>query len=112
MFRYVLSLTFAVSFATAATITTTATCDGVTTVGTTSASCSDALSSASASVDISSLSFGAEVQAMLTPPGIEGAYSSATANFSDEDVFTAFGELAQGSSTRVLLPILFLTVAA
>ena len=39
MFKYVLSVSLAVSLASAATISTIATCDGVTTTGTTGASC-------------------------------------------------------------------------
>jgi hypothetical protein len=47
-----LPLIFAVSFASAATISTSATCDGVTTVGTFSASCADGRSGANAVVQI------------------------------------------------------------
>jgi hypothetical protein len=50
MLKFVLPLTFAVSCATAATIVTSATCDGVTTVGTATAMCSDGRFFAAASI--------------------------------------------------------------
>ena len=48
MFKYALSLTFAIALASAATISTSVTCDGVTTVGTFSARCDVGLYMASA----------------------------------------------------------------
>jgi hypothetical protein len=103
MFKYVLSLTFAVSLASAATITTTATCDGVTTVGTTSAMCNiPFIASASASIAAPSFeqspsflatSFQVSVSAAGTGPVFS---TSASADFSDDYVFTVFGGTGGG----------------
>ncbi len=93
MFKYVLSLTFVLAFASAATISTSAMCDGVTTVGTTSASCIDGSGSfASAMVTTGSM-FGAEAQAST----IFSGSASASANFSGDLFFTVFGGTGQGS---------------
>lgn len=71
MFKNVLSLTFAASLASAATISTSATCDGVTTVGTFSASCNDGHYMASADLLVSGgLSVGVHVSpSTMFPPG-------------------------------------------
>ena len=83
MFKYVLSVSLAVSFASAATIGASATCDGATTVGTLSASCrNDFLVVAGASQS----SVGASAIFM----------HSASASFSDDFVFTVFGGTGAG----------------
>jgi hypothetical protein len=53
MFKYLLSLTFAVGLASAATISTSATCDALTVVGIFSASCNHLTSQAQAVLEIS-----------------------------------------------------------
>jgi len=70
MSKLVLSLTFAVGVASAATISTSATCDGMTTVGTTLAMCNDGRSAASAQVSPFSVSVEAgplNVPSFLAP---------------------------------------------
>jgi hypothetical protein len=111
MFRYVLSLTFAVGLASAATISTFAGCDGVAMVGTFSAFCNDGHFMASAvlfapsfvdtriaplpegafevSVDVRAIQFGPPF-----PP--EPVIGSASANFSDDYVFTVYGGTGNG----------------
>jgi hypothetical protein len=84
MFKYLLSLTFAVSFASAATISTQATCDGVTTFGTFSAICFGQHSMAEASLGY----FGVTVS--TTGP------ASASALFDDDYLFTIFGGTGNG----------------
>jgi hypothetical protein len=93
MFRYVLSLTFVVGLASAATISTTATCDGVTTVGTFSASCNHGTSTAQASLEIDG---HFSVFAEATTSDFGGGEDIATANFSDDYVFTVFGGSGNG----------------
>jgi hypothetical protein len=83
MLRYVLSLTFAVSFAPAATISTTATCDGVTTVGTTSATCDDGQFRATATVSSTHAS-------VFVQPSSPIGSGEAFANFSADYVLTVF----------------------
>jgi hypothetical protein len=93
MFRYFLSLTFAVGVVSAATINTTATCDGVTTVGTDSASCDDGHFEARAGV--SSTSAGASAMFLpSSPPDFRGG--GAQASFSDDYVFTVTGGTGAG----------------
>ena len=103
MFKYVLSLTFAVGLASAATISTSATCDGVTTVGTFFASCNDGRYMAYASLSAPSFvdtrigpfpdfSVSNDVNQVAGPPGS----GSATANFSDDYVFTINGGTGAG----------------
>jgi hypothetical protein len=94
MFKYVLFLTFVVSLASAATISTSATCDGVTSFGTLSASCNDGHYMASANLVISGgLSVGVHVSPSTGfPPGT----GSASANFSDDFVFTVNGGIGNG----------------
>jgi hypothetical protein len=84
MFRYVFTLTFAAGFAAAATISTSATCDGVTTVGTASATCNDGRFSATATVS----STHASVFALPSDPTGSGG---ASASFSTDYVFTVPG---------------------
>jgi hypothetical protein len=101
MFKYVLSLTFAVCLASAATIGTTATCDGVATVGTFFASCNDGLYMAFASLTAPSFvdtqiglsDFGVSVDVSGNLPG----RGTATASFSDDYVFTMYGGTGNGS---------------
>jgi hypothetical protein len=104
MVKYVLSLTFAVSLASAATISTSATCDGVTTVGMFFASCNDGRYMAYASlsapsfvdtqIGLSDFSVSVDVnQVGLGPPGA----GSATASFGDDYVFTMYGGTGNGS---------------
>src|ERR1700720_3938233 len=102
MFKYLLSLTFAVSFATAATIITTATCDGVTTTGTTFAMCNIPFG-AGAVASITAPSFEESPSLLETPfrvsvsaagPGNQS--TSASANFFDDYVFTVFGGTGGG----------------
>ena len=90
MFKYVLSLTFAVGLASAATITTSATCDGVTTIGTTSAMCqsSDAIAYAAAGP------FGVNVYTSQAP--CCSFHGSASAYSSDTYAFTIMGGTGQG----------------
>jgi hypothetical protein len=87
MFRLFFSLSFALGVATAATIITTATCDGVTTTGITDANCDSDGSTANATLGITTLPFGAGVLVTSSPPGS----ASASANFSGDYVFTVFG---------------------
>jgi hypothetical protein len=104
MFRYILSLTFAVGFASAATIGTTATCDGVTTVGTFIARCDDGRYMAFASLSTPSF-----VDTRIGPfpdfsvlvdvnqvGGLPGS-GSASASFVDSYVFTIYGGTGNGS---------------
>jgi hypothetical protein len=99
MFRYVLALTFAVNFATAATISTSATCDGVTTFGTTNAFCNDGRFMADASLGAPSIvsnpgpgTFGVSVSAGPITLG----FGSASARFSGDYVFTVNGGIGNG----------------
>jgi hypothetical protein len=99
MFKYVLSLTFAVGFASAATISTSATCDGVTTAGTDLAVCNDGRMEARAAIGAPLIasradSFGVSLHAGSVgfPPG----FASATANFSGDYVFTVSGGSGNG----------------
>jgi hypothetical protein len=97
MFKYVLSVSVAVSLASAATMSTIATCDGVTTTGTTGASCDDGRSSAIAGVGTNFLGFGVSAQADaggFNPPPSQSAFASAT--FIDQYVFTVFGGTGAG----------------
>jgi len=94
MLKYVLSLTLAVGLVPAATISTSATCDGVTTVGTTSASCGD--STAQALVQITGLSFEVSVQATIAPSAVPPSSASSSASFSGDYVFTMFGGTGEG----------------
>lgn len=90
MFKLFLSLTFAVSLASAATISTSATCDGVTTVGVFSASCDDGRVVASASLQSSGMPFiSVSAGALGVPPPLASA--SAVANFFDDYVFNGDG---------------------
>ena len=99
MFQYVLSITFAVGLATAATISTTATCDGVTTVGTSSAMCNDGSFFAAASVS----AFMVNVQAGQVT-GLPGSSTgSASASFSGNFMFTVTG----GSGNGFFYPCFF-----
>ena len=92
MFQYVLSVTFAVGLATAATISTTATCDGVTTVGTSSAMCNDGSFFAAASVS----AFMVDVQSGQVT-GLPGSSTgSASASFSGNFIFTVNGGSGNG----------------
>ena len=91
MFKYVLSLTLAGGLASAATISTSATCDGVTTFGTTLASCNKGHTEAHASASQGAVS--AEAQLLAFPP----AFPSAGADYSDTYVFTVTGGTGQGS---------------
>ena len=112
MFRYVLSLIFAVGLASTATISTSATCDGVTTVGTFGARCDDGLYMAFAG--LSAPPFGdtrigpfpdfsvlVDVNQVGLAPPIGGG--TATANFSDDYVFTMHGGTGNGSFCPVIL---------
>jgi hypothetical protein len=102
MFKYLLSLTFAVGLASAATISTSATCDGVTTVGTFSASCNDGRFAANAFISaplivsdtVSAFSVLAHAGAISGPPPLN--MGEASANFSDEYVFTLNGGTGDG----------------
>jgi len=102
MFKLFLSLTFAVGFASAATISTSVTCDGVTTVGTFSASCNSIGSFANADVtapsfvDMFSGLFQLGVAATAIGDGPNES-SSASANFSEDYVFTVSGGTGNGS---------------
>ena len=93
MFRYFLSVTFAVCLATAAIISTSATCDGVTTTGTISASCNNGRSSASAGGDTGGLlGPGIAVQAGTSFPNS----ASASVSFFDQYVVTVSGGTGGG----------------
>jgi hypothetical protein len=99
MFKYVFSVSVAVSFASAATISTSATCDGVTTTGTTSAMCSGPFGAgAFARIEAPSfednMSFGFMVS--TDAGGIVPFPTSASADFSDDYVFTVFGGTGGG----------------
>jgi hypothetical protein len=93
MFRYVLSLTFAVGLASAATIITTARCSGPNTFGTFFASCNDAFAQAEARIEIGG-TFSVSASASTIDFG--GTVPEATANFSDDYVFTLFGGTGNG----------------
>lgn len=100
MFRYVLFLAFAVGFASAATIMTTATCGQVTTVGTFSASCNVGAGAVIADAFILAPSFidsrtpgGFDFGVETSAGGIGGA--SASAQFADDYIFTVFGGTGQ-----------------
>lgn len=111
MLKYVLPLTFAAAFATAATISTSATCDGVTTVGTSSAMCSDGRSFASAGISgsLQVLTFPSfftvfvDAGPLNVLPG--SAVASASASFSEEAVFTVSG----GTGNGFFYPCVFAT---
>ena len=92
MFKYVLSVIFAVGLATAATISTTATCDGATTVGTSSAMCDDGSFFAAASVS----AFMVDVQAGQVTGFTRFSTGSASASFSGDFVFTVNGGSGNG----------------
>jgi len=103
MFKYVLSPTFAVSFATAATISTSATCDGLTISGTTNAFCNDGFFMASANLEAPSIvtnpgpgTFSVFVSAgpVAGPPPLSSG--SASARFSGEYLFTVTGGIGNG----------------
>ena len=99
MLRYVLSFTFAVGLASAATISTSATCDGVTTVGTTFAMCNlpfgaGAFASINAPSLLDNMSFGFGVS--VSAAGLGNQSISASANFSDDYVFTVLGRTGGG----------------
>ena len=92
MFKYVLSLIFAVGLVTAATISTTATCDGGTTVGTSSAMCNDGSFFAAASIS----AFMVDVQSGQVT-GLPGSSTgSASASFSGNFIFTVNGGSGNG----------------
>jgi hypothetical protein len=96
MFKYVLCLTFAVGFASAAMISTAAQCDGTTILGTLSASCDHLGFEAHSSLEISP-TFSVFSEASLLPPNTPGdAGAVASANFSDDYVFTVFGGTGDG----------------
>jgi hypothetical protein len=96
MFRYVLSLTFAVGLVSAATISTVAQCDGTTIFGTFSASCNHLGFEAHSSIEISP-TFSVFAEASLQPPNTPGdAGAAASANFSDDYFFTVFGGTGDG----------------
>jgi hypothetical protein len=108
MFRYVLSLTFAVGLSPAATMTARASCDGVTTVGTNSAFCDDGRFMARAGgggpafVDSRIApglgAFGVGVSASPSPSGFPPVgSSSAFVSFEDDYMFTVFGGTGAGS---------------
>jgi hypothetical protein len=82
MFRYVLSFTFSVCLTSAATISTSATCNGVTTFGTFSASCADGRYFAHANLQIIA-TFSADVDA--NPNSFPPGSSSASATFTSDD---------------------------
>jgi PEP-CTERM motif len=93
MFKYILSVSLAVGLVSAATISTSATCDGVTTVGTDFAGCDDGHFEARAGVS----STGAGASAMFlpsSPPDFRGG--GASASFSDDYVFTVTGGTGAG----------------
>jgi len=90
MFRYVLSLVFALGCATAALIS--ATCDGVTTFGTTSVSCDGG--SVSAMIQTSP-SFVGSASAHAETFGSDSSFTSASA--SGDFLFTMFGGTGEGS---------------
>jgi hypothetical protein len=97
MFRYVLSLAFAVSLLSAATINTTVMCDGVTTVGTTLAMCNDPFRSG-AYASLTAPPFGPGFQVSVDAGSAVGPNSSsASANFMDDYVFTMVGGTGNGS---------------
>jgi hypothetical protein len=85
-----------VDLATAATISTLATCDRVTTVGTTSANCGDINSSAQTLVQITGLSFDVSVQAAIAPSAVPPSFASSSASFSGYYAFTLFGGTGEG----------------
>jgi hypothetical protein len=92
MFRYFLSFGFVVSFVSAATIQTEAVCDYQSSVGTLSASCNFLLAEAQAKLEISGpFSVFAEGGGSLNDFGI------ATANFSDDYIFTVNNGTGNGS---------------
>jgi hypothetical protein len=102
LFKYVLSVSLAMSFASAATISTSATCDGVTTIGTTFAMCNIPFG-AGAVASITAPSFEESPSSLETPfrlsvsaagPGNQS--TSASANFSDDYVFTVLGGTGGG----------------
>ena len=110
MFKYVLSLTFAVSSTSAATISASATCDGVTTVGTPSAftlsaNCNDGRFSADAQLGAPSFvdsATGPDLTAfnVLVAAGIFGfppGSGLADAVLDADYVFTVFGGTGDGS---------------
>jgi hypothetical protein len=92
--KYLLFLTLVVSFARAAMISTSATCDGVATVGTFSANCNGG-SGSSAGANVTStgpfFDVGAHAQSLFT------GSASATATFSDIYFFTVSGGTGKGS---------------
>jgi hypothetical protein len=96
MFKYVLSLTFVVDLASAATISTIAKCGGTVIVGTFSSSCNDLGFEAQASLK-TSRSFSVFTEASLAAPNEPGdCCAGASANFSDDYVFTVFGGTGDG----------------
>jgi hypothetical protein len=96
MFKYVLSLTFAVGLASAATISTSAECDGGTTSGTFSANCNHLGFEAQASLEASG-TFSVFTEASLAAPNEPGdCCAVASANFSDDYYFTVFGGTGNG----------------
>jgi hypothetical protein len=93
MSKFILCLAFAVGLASAATISTTARCSGPTTFGTFSASCNDAFAEADATIEIDG-TFSASANAHTSDFG--GTVPEATANFSDDYVFTVFAGTGRG----------------
>ena len=105
MFKYILSVSLAVSFASAATISTSATCNGVTTIGTFFASCNDreAFASITAPSFVDTrigLSPDFSVSADVNTVGFDRGGASAT--FSDDYVFTVYGGTGAGSFCPVI----------
>jgi hypothetical protein len=94
MLRFVVYLTFAVSFASAGTISTSATCDGVTTFGTNFASCNDGLVMADAHVGASINPPGFSVFVEANPQFF--ASGGASAHFSEDYLFTVTGGTGSG----------------
>lgn len=108
MFKYVLSLTCAVTLATAATISTSVSCDGVTTVGTFSARCDDGLYMAYAGLGAPSfvdtrIGLSPDFSVLVDVSGNLPGRGSATATFSDDYVFTMYGGTGNGSFCPVIL---------
>jgi hypothetical protein len=91
MFKYVLSLTFATVFATAAPMSiASATCDGITTSSTGGAFCNDGRFMASASASPRSVSVDAGFLSLMSGGG------GADASFTDDYVFTVTGGTGDG----------------
>lgn len=94
MFKYVLSLSFAVSCASARTISVEASCPGVVTTGPQFASCSGNLGSAQADVSGGDLVFDDSV--LIGASAGVGGSGSSSATFADDYVFTITGGTGAG----------------